>query len=287
MVFSSLRSAPCRKLFVATTESATPANNLRQMDGRVKESRLTEKLPGLYDESVPRRLPSGKHSLSPEYVHATQRVRLMEAVMEVIGRVGFKRATVALITDEAGVSRRTFYQHFSDAEVCLIESYREHAKYLIREVAFATADLEDWEVSLDASTAHFLAFSQDHPGWARTYSSDAMSTSPRMLDARYEADEMFIAVYRVLQSRMAQADPTVVPASDNVLRAIIGATAEVIRSRIRTDELATIHEIAPVISGVIKVVLGAPMPVEQITGRDLAKAREALAGRGSSATRRR
>jgi AcrR family transcriptional regulator len=52
------------------------------------------------------------------------RPRLIEAMAEVAARYGYGGASVARVVERAGVSRATFYEHFSDREDCFLASYR-------------------------------------------------------------------------------------------------------------------------------------------------------------------
>ena len=52
-----------------------------------------------------------------------QRRRLLLAIGEVIGENGLEAATVGRICEQAGVSRRTFYELFHDREACLLAAF--------------------------------------------------------------------------------------------------------------------------------------------------------------------
>src|SRR5258708_1879046 len=50
-----------------------------------------------------------------------QRFVLLEAIGEVIAERGYAGTTVALICERAGMSRRTFYEHFRDLRRAILE----------------------------------------------------------------------------------------------------------------------------------------------------------------------
>jgi AcrR family transcriptional regulator len=68
-------------------------------------------------------LPRGPHSLSRAEVSANQRGRMIDATIEVVGEKGYAELTVADIIKRAGVSRRAFYEHFSNREACFLATY--------------------------------------------------------------------------------------------------------------------------------------------------------------------
>lgn len=57
-------------------------------------------------------LPAGRHGLTREYVHENQRTRIIDATISVLGVAGINAMSVEDIIATAGVSRRTFYDHF-------------------------------------------------------------------------------------------------------------------------------------------------------------------------------
>ena len=53
------------------------------------------------------------------------RLRLLEGMTAAVARKGYSAVTIADVVAEAGVSKRTFYEHFDDKEDCLLASYVE------------------------------------------------------------------------------------------------------------------------------------------------------------------
>jgi AcrR family transcriptional regulator len=56
-------------------------------------------------------------------VSANQRGRMIDATIEVVGEKGYADLTVADVIKRAGVSRRAFYEHFSNREDCFLATY--------------------------------------------------------------------------------------------------------------------------------------------------------------------
>jgi AcrR family transcriptional regulator len=70
-----------------------------------------------------RRLPHGPHGMGREAVARHQRARLYGATIEAIDLRGYKATTVAHVIALAGVSRRAFYEQFSNKEDCFLATY--------------------------------------------------------------------------------------------------------------------------------------------------------------------
>lgn len=66
-----------------------------------------------------------------------QRERLLRAVVDVVGTVGYAAAAVEPIITRAAVSRRTFYEHFPDKEIAFLAAWDRSVDDLIGLVAAA------------------------------------------------------------------------------------------------------------------------------------------------------
>src|SRR3954466_10114989 len=66
-------------------------------------------------------------------VTRTQRERMLDAMARAVAAKGYAKLTVSDVVSLAGVSRRTFYEHFADKEECFLESYAAGARAIIAE----------------------------------------------------------------------------------------------------------------------------------------------------------
>ena len=63
--------------------------------------------------STPAPVPRGRHAPPLEVRLEVQRERLLTAAATVFSREGYARATAEAIAREAGMSKATFYEHFT------------------------------------------------------------------------------------------------------------------------------------------------------------------------------
>ena len=89
---------------------------------------------------IPRRLPRGTHGLDPSLVAASQRTRLLEAVGRAVAEKGYAAATIDDIVRGAGVSKKTFYEHFEDKLGCFLAAYEAASDELYEHVRAAQDD---------------------------------------------------------------------------------------------------------------------------------------------------
>lgn len=74
-------------------------------------------LDGDFGSSFPP-LPPGRHCLPADFVVVYQRRRIVAALTEAVERRGPVAITVTDVVKAAGISRRTFYEHFGDLDEC-------------------------------------------------------------------------------------------------------------------------------------------------------------------------
>jgi AcrR family transcriptional regulator len=72
---------------------------------------------------VPRNPGPGTNGLGPGHVLDIQRARILAAMVEVSAERGAANVTVAHVVERAGVSRRTFYELYSDREACFLATF--------------------------------------------------------------------------------------------------------------------------------------------------------------------
>src|ERR687895_339934 len=95
-------------------------------------------------QDIPRRLPRGAHGLDPGVVAASQRTRLLEAVGRAVAERGYAGATIDHIVRGAGVSKKTFYEHFRDKLDCFLAAYESASDELLARLREAQSGPGGW-----------------------------------------------------------------------------------------------------------------------------------------------
>nr|WP_311529814.1 helix-turn-helix domain-containing protein [uncultured Ralstonia sp.] len=123
--------------------------------------------------------------VAPEARTAERREALIRAATRVFGTVGFRKATVRAICQEAKLNDRYFYAAFDSTDALLRATYQQHAEDLRAQVSEATAAVEGTlEARIDAGLHAFFAFLRD-PCAARVLLLEVMGVS-RETDATYQ-----------------------------------------------------------------------------------------------------
>jgi len=133
-------------------------------------------------------LPRGRHDLSAEDVAADQRRRMLAGMAGALAEQGYARATVSDVLERAKVSRRTFYEQFTDKDECLYAAYddAERRAWVTVAEAVAATPAADWPGRVHAALGAFLDFVAAEPDTARLFTLEARAAGPEMA-ARHAA----------------------------------------------------------------------------------------------------
>jgi AcrR family transcriptional regulator len=113
-----------------------------------------------------------------------QRARLLAAAVRAIEELGYPDTSVADITSRARVSRRTFYELFSDREECLAAALEDVLGLIVAELAAAGLDGLAWRERVRGGLWAILSFFDREPALARVCVVQALRGGPRVLERR-------------------------------------------------------------------------------------------------------
>ena len=197
-----------------------------------------------------RRLPRGPHQLAREEVLASQRARMLDAMAHAVAAKGYAATTVADVVGGAGVSRKTFYEHFQDKEDCFLAAFDAGVQVLVDTVERATLEAEgEWRRHIRAGVRAYLGALAAAPDFARTFLIEVLAAGPRALERRAEVHARFAELLRTLHESYRAEHPDELPKlPDEVFMAVVGAVNELVSDRVRKGRTADLLELEPVIS---------------------------------------
>ncbi len=145
---------------------------------------------------VVRTLPHRSHGVPKQTVRDSQRWRLLEGMVEATARSGYADATVADVIAFAGVSRKAFYEHFTDKEDCFLATYDVVSDRLIAQLVAAGSGHPSRLARRRAYVLGYLAVLDRDPAVARVFTVDVLGAGRRVLERRDAvnrrfADELF------------------------------------------------------------------------------------------------
>jgi AcrR family transcriptional regulator len=187
------------------------------------------------EDVAPLRLSPGRHGIPADLVRAHQRLRLLEAAAAAVAEQGYGHVTAARVTELAGVSSRTFYQHFEDLWACLLAAFESEANRLYQAIEAACAVLAEERGPIGepdrrgrarAGIAAALGFLAAEPDVARLLSAEPPPQIATLGGARRELVARLGAMLRDVL-----ADPTGATPLPGLERRLIGAALALVSTR--------------------------------------------------------
>ena len=220
------------------------------------------------------RLRPGPGGLPRGQVTQIQRSRMLAAAVEAVEDVGYARMTVAQVIGRARVSRKTFYDVFTDREDCFLAAF-EQALGQARLIAQEAYDRESsWRDGIRAALARLLMFMDEEPGLAKLCIVEALGAGERVLERRAKVlDELAEVIDRGRAVTNATREPPEVTAEG-----VVGAIFAVLHTRVleRGEEPLT-DLLGSLMSMIVLPYLGA-----RAAGRELSRPPLELPGDGRS-----
>ncbi|HEY7960923.1 MAG TPA: TetR family transcriptional regulator [Solirubrobacteraceae bacterium] len=192
-----------------------------------------------------------------------QRARILRALAEELtAREDLHAVTVAHIAARAGVSRRVFYEHYTDREDCFLGAFEWGLARAGDAMYTAYARESRWDDGVRMALAELLAAMEEEPALARLCVVYALGAGRRVLERRMQA----LAVLREFVDRgrlesSGRAEPPEVAAEGAV-----GAVLSVLHTRLLSGEDGLLDLLGPLMSVILLPYMGAAK-----AGRELAR----------------
>jgi AcrR family transcriptional regulator/DNA-binding MarR family transcriptional regulator len=184
-------------------------------------------------------------SVGREKVSGIQRARMLTAMTEVAAERGAANATVAHVVSRSGVSRRTFYEMFSDREDCLTEAFEVATARAGERVIPAYQAERTWQAQLRAGIAALLLFVDEEPDMGRLLIVEALGGGPRVL--AYRAEILARLVTIVDEGRgLAKTKPPPLTAEG-----VLGGAFALVHARLLTRDTAPLTGLLGPLMGLI------------------------------------
>lgn len=166
-------------------------------------------------------------------VEEIQRTRIMRAMADAVIDREACSVTVADVVARAGVSRRTFYEHFADREECFLLTFEWGMKRARAVMAEAYAKEMRWVDGIRAGLSALLALMDEEPALARLCIVRALGGGAEVLQRRAEGLEVLCDfIDRGRLERTGGTEPPAVTAEG-----VVGAVMSVIHTRLLAADI--------------------------------------------------
>src|SRR5215210_6483568 len=192
---------------------------------------------------APRSLPRGPHGLERDVVLASQRGRMLGAMADAVAAKGYAATTVADVVARAGVSRKTFYEHFRDKEECFLAAFDAGVDLLLAAIVAAQPQDDSWIALMRARVRAYLDTLASNPAFARTFLIEVFAAGPRALERRAEVLRRFARLFRDLHDEARRQFPQLSPVPEAIYVAAVGAINELVSEVAREGRTAQLPEL--------------------------------------------
>lgn len=176
-----------------------------------------------------------------------QRARLLGAAVPAVDELGWTGVTVADIASRARVSRRTFYDLFSNREECLLAVLDDTVGRVERDLATTNLDEAVWLKRVRVGLWRILCFLDRDPALARVCVVQSARGSRRVLEAREEILTRLAGAIEAGRSQSAQGAQ--VPAV--TAEGLVGAAVAIVYKRLLNGERAPLTDLHGDLMGMI------------------------------------
>jgi AcrR family transcriptional regulator len=181
-------------------------------------------------QTVPARLPRGRHGLRREEVVRSQRDRMLRALAQTMADKGYVATTVADILRAAGVSRETFYEQFKSKEDCFAHAYEAAAGILLAGLSETQAGDGDPLDRLGRTLSVYLDTLAAESEFARLFLVEVYAAGPEALARRAAVQRAFVdLVTDGLGARTAE--------DRFACEAFVAATSSMVTTRLAANDL--------------------------------------------------
>ncbi len=175
-----------------------------------------------------------------EQVVRNQRARLCGGMIESVAGRGYHATTITDITALAGVSRRAFYEHFDNKEVCLLATHNSIVGHARKGVIAACSSHRGWTSQLHAACKSIFEEVLERPKYAHLVLIDSLGIRPGAVERMELVNLAFERLLHVAL-RTQSSDPYVpcLPA-----RAIVGGVRHALFERVRERREPELYTLA-------------------------------------------
>lgn len=172
--------------------------------------------------------------MAPEAVARHQRARLEGAMVEAVARHGFAGTTLRELVRLAGVSKTTFYEHFSSKQECFLATFDEIIAQVTARVSAAYRQPGDSRERLVAALDTFMDLAVEEPEAAALATVESLTLGAAGVAHRERGSQAFELMVR----QSFEHSPAQHEVAAMTVRAIVAGIRGVVYRRLRAGRQA-------------------------------------------------
>jgi AcrR family transcriptional regulator len=189
------------------------------------------------------RFPAGVRKLPGDLIRAIQRERLIVAMLNAVAELGYLGTNVQDVIDRAGVSRPTFYEHFSNKEDCFLAAFDTSAERLRKTLETAVQEGgKVWRDRVRFGLEALLRFAAREPDTARTMVVEARAASAAAVRRRVDLMDEFARCLDEQARDLLREQPSRTPVTAS---GIVGGVESLLYSRLCKQDSERLESLLP------------------------------------------
>ena len=180
------------------------------------------------------------------------RLRLLQAMGSAAADKGFAATTIADIVREAGVSKRTFYEHFSSKEACFLALYRAVSASALRTLSDALVPERPWQTQVESALGAYFAHLSAGPRLLKTLFVEIHHLGEAGALARREVMQQLADF--MLATVNSPAGTTPPRLSTTLAVAAVGGINELILQAIERNQADRLDSLTPTASELVRLL---------------------------------
>ncbi len=206
-------------------------------------------------ETTPQPLPSGRRGLDPEVVAASQRARLLDALVALCAESGIESVKIGDLTARARTAKRTFYAHFDDLQQCFVEAYDRIDEAAFTAIGTGAAPHSAPFPRIAGAIESLLAYLAEHPSSANLWVLESHAAGPAAAERRMRTMRQLADLYLALHAQVSDEWKPRTPMSRVRALAVVGAVDLPATTVLRAEGAAALPGMAAELSRAVYLLV--------------------------------
>ena len=168
---------------------------------------------------------------------------MLDAIAEAVAGKGYAATTVGDVVSGAGVSRKTFYEHFADKEECFLAAWDAGVEILFDAIMASRDGASDPVGRMRAGLRAYLQTLASEPAFARSFLIEVVAAGPSAEARRADVHERFAALLATQHDEGRHQMPDLPEVPSAIPRAAVGAINELVSDYVRDGRTAELPEL--------------------------------------------
>jgi AcrR family transcriptional regulator len=204
-------------------------------------------------------LGEGPARLAPAEVAASQRRRMLAAMVAAVAEKGYVAVSVGDVVRRARVSRQTFYEQFADKADCFIAAFHACVDGIVGTLRTRSPRLLAPGERLHRLLEGYLAELASFPEGARVCLVEIYAAGPEAALHRQQIQLDFVALLRSLHAAFLAAGETDRQLTDFDFEALVGAISSLATNRVAAGDAARLPELLDPLEAFVRGQFGLPV----------------------------